>query len=329
MKWLEIVSELDVARGIMRNIMARFAYSLARSVNFAACGALDCLHSLPFSLLVGERAVTRFDKSQDQQMERLMIYQTLETRMDGPVAIVMLNRPERRNALDERAVAEIEHYFSQPPAEARVILLAANGPHFCAGLDLKEHHGKQRSPAEFMRVCQGWHRAFDRIQHGGIPVVAALQGAVVGGGLELASAAHVRVGDKTTYFALPEGQWGIFTGGGATVRTARLVTPNRMIEMMLTGRVMASDEGMQNGLLNYLADAGQAFDQALSLAHKIAGNAPLSNYSIVAGINKIWDMSASDGLFTESLLAALVQTSPEVQDRLREFVEKRAAKVAA
>lgn len=257
-----------------------------------------------------------------------MSYAAFETRQDGPVTVVTLCRPERRNALDEQAVAEIEDYFARPPKEARAIVLAAEGPHFCAGLDLKEHYTKERSPAEFMRVCQGWHRAFDRIQHGGIPVVAALQGAIVGGGLELASAAHVRVGDATTYFALPEGQWGIFTGGGATVRVARLITPNRMIEMMLTGRVMNCEEGLQTGLLNYLTPAGGAFDRALSLAHKIAGNAPLSNYSIVAGINKVWDMSANDGLFTESLLAALVQTSPEVQSRLREFVEKRAVKVA-
>jgi len=64
-----------------------------------------------------------------------------------------------------------------------------------------------------MRVCQSWHRAFDKIQHGGIPVIAAMQGAVVGGGLELASAAHVRVADATTYFALPEGQRGSFYRG--------------------------------------------------------------------------------------------------------------------
>lgn len=257
-----------------------------------------------------------------------MSHQVLETRMEGAVAIVTLDRSERRNALDERAIDEIEAYFSRPPTGARAIVLASKGPHFCAGLDLREHHAKQRSPAEFMRVCQGWHRAFDRIQHGGIPVVAALQGAVVGGGLELASAAHVRVGDRSTYFALPEGQWGIFTGGGATVRVARLITPNRMIELMLTGRVMQAEEGMRIGLLHYLAEPGAALAQAVALAHKIAANAPLSNYSIVSGINKIWDMSATDGLFTESLLAALVQTSPEVQSRLGEFVEKRAAKVA-
>lgn len=258
-----------------------------------------------------------------------MAYASFDTRMEGPVAIVTLNRPQRRNALDEQAVAEIEDYFARPPKAARAIVLAAQGPHFCAGLDLKEHYAKDRSPAEFMRVCQGWHRAFDRIQHGGIPVVAALQGAVVGGGLELASAAHVRVGDASTYFALPEGQWGIFTGGGATVRVARLITPNRMIDMMLTGRVLDCDEGLQAGLLNYVAPADGALPQAIALAHKIARNAPLSNYSIVSGISKVWDMSASDGLFTESLLAALVQTSPEVHSRLREFVEKRAEKVTA
>jgi (methylthio)acryloyl-CoA hydratase len=257
-----------------------------------------------------------------------MTYASFESRLDGPVAIVTLTRPERRNALDEQAVGEIEDYFSSPPRGVRAIVLAARGPHFCAGLDLKEHFSKARSPAEFMRVCQGWHRAFDRIQHGGIPVVAALQGAIVGGGLELASAAHVRVGDRSTYFALPEGQWGIFTGGGATVRVARIITPNRMIEMMLTGRVMDCEEGLQTGLLNYLTPDGGALEKALALAHRIAGNAPLSNYSIVSGINKVWDMSATDGLFTESLLAALVQTSPEVQTRLREFVEKRTEKVS-
>ncbi|MGJ8503457.1 enoyl-CoA hydratase-related protein, partial [Glaesserella parasuis] len=96
----------------------------------------------------------------------------------------------------------------------------AEGDHFCAGLDLKEHHDKERGAVDFLRVCQSWHRAFDKIEHGGIPVIACLQGAVVGGGLELASAAHIRVADSSTFFALPEGTRGIFTGGGATVRTA-------------------------------------------------------------------------------------------------------------
>jgi (methylthio)acryloyl-CoA hydratase len=257
-----------------------------------------------------------------------MQYTSLETRTEGPVAIVTLNRPATRNALDEQAVGEIEHYFSSVPKQVRAIVLAANGPHFCAGLDLKEHYVKERSAVDFMRVCQAWHRAFDRIQHGGTPVIAALQGAVVGGGLELASAAHVRVGDSSAYFALPEGQRGIFTGGGATVRVARIITANCMVEMMLTGRVMDCHEGLQSGLLHYLTPAHAALEKALELAHKVASNAPLSNYAIVSGISKVADMSATEGLFTESLIAAMVQTGDEVQLRLSDFVEKRAEKVA-
>lgn len=257
-----------------------------------------------------------------------MIYSSLELSNDGPVAVVTLNRPNSSNALDERAVTEIEQYFSSVPKDVRAIVLAANGPHFCAGLDLKEHYVKERSAVDFMRVCQAWHRAFDRIQHGGTPVIAALHGAVVGGGLELATAAHVRVGDETAYFALPEGQRGIFTGGGATVRVARIISPNRMVEMMLTGRIMDCNEGLHSGLLHYRTLAGGALKKAMALAHKIAGNAPLSNYAIVSGINKVSDMSATDGLFTESLIAAVVQTGAEVQQRLSDFVEKRAEKVA-
>lgn len=257
-----------------------------------------------------------------------MPYSYLDVKLDGSIAIVTLNRPERRNALDEDAVAQVERYFSSVPPQVRAIVLAANGPHFCAGLDLKEHYVKERSAVDFMRVCQGWHRAFDRIQHGGIPVIAALQGAVVGGGLELASAAHVRVGDRSAYFALPEGQRGIFTGGGATVRVARIITPNRMVEMMLTGRVMDCEEGLRAGLLHYLTPVGGALEKAIALAQKIATNAPLSNYAIVSGINKVADMSATEGLFTESLIAAMVQTGDQVQQRLGDFVEKRTEKVA-
>lgn len=250
---------------------------------------------------------------------------------DGPVAVVTLSRPEKRNAIDEASVNEIEAWFSNIPPHIRVVLMKAEGDHFCAGLDLREHHDKARSGVEFMRVCQGWHRAFDRIQHSGVPVVAVMQGAVVGGGLELASAAHVRVADASTYFALPEGTRGIFTGGGATVRTARIITPGRMVEMMLTGRVVDVHEGKAMGLCHYICDEAKgdkpAAELGVELARKIAGNAPLSNYAIVTGIHKIADMSATDGLYTEGLIMAMVQSGEDVQARLGDFVHKRAHKV--
>lgn len=255
----------------------------------------------------------------------------LLTAVDGPVGIVTLNRAHRRNALDEDAIAELYHHFSHVPPGIRSILLTAEGEHFCAGLDLKEHHDKARSAVDFMKVCQSWHRAFDRIQHGGIPVVACLQGAVVGGGLELASAAHVRVADKGTFFALPEGTRGIFTGGGATVRTARIISSPRMVEMMLTGRVLDAEEGHALGLTHYVCGTPKTPETArqlgLELAHRMADNAVLSNYAIVTSLSRIADMSATDGLFAEGLMAAVVQTGADVQDRLGDFVNKKAPKV--
>lgn len=255
----------------------------------------------------------------------------LKTSEIGNVGIVTLNRASKRNALDEHAVAEIDAYFSRIPQHIRVILMTAEGDHFCAGLDLKEHHDKERGAVDFLRVCQAWHRAFDKIQYGGIPVVACMKGAVVGGGLELASAAHVRVADASTYFSLPEGTRGIFTGGGATVRTARIISAPRMVEMMLTGRVVDAREGMQLGLAHYVCDTEKgdqpAYELALQLAQKIATNAALSNYAIVSSINRIADMSSTDGLFAEGLMAAVVQTGHDVQSRLAEFVNKKAHKV--
>lgn len=255
----------------------------------------------------------------------------LKTHETGAIGVVTLNRAHKRNALDEAAVAEVDAYFSSIPSHIRVIVMLAEGDHFCAGLDLKEHHDQERSAVDFLRVCQAWHRAFDKIQHGGIPVIACLQGAVVGGGLELASAAHIRVADASTYFSLPEGTRGIFTGGGATVRTAKIITPNRMIEMMLTGRVMGIEEGHRLGLAHYVCNTPEnpapAKDFAMELAERIAGNAPLSNYAIVSSINKIADMSATDGLFAEGLMAAVVQTGADVQNRLNDFVTKKAHKV--
>ncbi len=242
--------------------------------------------------------------------------------MDEEVAVVTLNRPAKRNAIDEQTLAELDAAFSSLPREARAVVLTGKGPHFCAGLDLKEHHDKERTAVDFMRVC-----TFDKIPYGGIPVVAALHGAVVGGGLELAAATHVRVADPTTYFALPEGQKGIFTGGGATVRVARIITPGRMVEMMLTGRVLNAKAGVQLGLAHEISVPGESLRAALALAKRVAQNAPLSNYAMVTSISRIADMSATDGMFAESLMAAVVQTGAEVQTRLGAFVDKSLAKV--
>jgi len=141
---------------------------------------------------------------------------TLQVEDRGEVAVVRLNRAAKRNALDDATVLGLEAVFSSPPAGARVIVLDAAGDHFSAGLDLGEL--AERDAFASMAHSRMWHRVFDRIERGDLPVVAVLKGAVVGGGLELACAAHIRVAEPSTFYALPEGQRGLFVGGGASVR---------------------------------------------------------------------------------------------------------------
>src|ERR1700751_2064139 len=125
---------------------------------------------------------------------------------------------------------------------------------------------------------------FDRIQYSRVPVIAALKGAVIGGGLELACAAHIRVAEPSAYFSMPEGQGGILVGGGGSVRLPRLIGVARMTDMMLTGRVYSATEGSSYGFAQYLVEEGGSLTKSLELAEKIAGNAPLTNFAVLQAL---------------------------------------------
>ena len=247
--------------------------------------------------------------------------------MESGVWLVKLNRPHKRNALDAETIEQLVELFSKAPRSgAKAIVLAAEGDHFCAGLDLVEHHKEDRTAAEFMLVCLRWHEACNKMEYGGVPVIAALHGAVVGGGLELASAAHIRVADASTYFALPEGQRGLFTGGGATIRVADLVGKARMIDMMLTGRVYKGQEAYDIGLMQYLVD-GSSLETALELAERAAANLPLTNFAICSAISHMQNMSALDAAYAEAVVAGVVNTQAPARERLEAFANKTAARV--
>ena len=203
----------------------------------------------------------------------------------------------------------------------RAAVLLAEGEHFCAGLDLDEH--SCRTPFEALEHSRLWHRAFETVEHGRIPLVAGLHGAVVGGGLELALTAHVRVADSSTFYALPEGRLGIFVGGGASVRAGRILGADRMREMMLTGRRLAAEEGHRLGLAHELVALGTAQQRARDLAIQIAGNAPLTNQLILTALVRIDDMARSDGFWAEALTTAVSQSTADAEEGLRAFLAKR------
>lgn len=247
----------------------------------------------------------------------------LDIRIDGRVAHLTLQRPQKRNALNDGLIEQLHGFFKAPPKEVAVVVLSGAGGHFSAGLDLSEHVA--REAPEVMRHSRHWHEVMDTIQFGGLPVVAVLEGAVMGGGLELAAACHVRVAEPSTIFQLPEGRRGIFVGGGASVRIGRILGPDRMVEMMLTGRKYGAEEGSALGLAHYSVGEGEGQAEAVKLAETIASNAPLSNYIVIQALSRIDDMARSDGFFTESLCAALSQTSADAQEGLKAFLEKRNA----
>lgn len=243
----------------------------------------------------------------------------------GDVLHLALNRPAKRNAANDALIAALDAQFGAIPADVRAIVLTGEGEHFCAGLDLSEL--TERNVFQGILHSRGWHSALDRIQYSPVPVVAALHGAVVGGGLEIAAACHVRVAEDSAFYAFPEGQRGIFVGGGGSVRVPRLIGAARVADMMLTGRVLDAQEGLQFGLSTYVVESGQGLAKAMALAQKIAANAPMSNYAVIQALPRIAELPPAEGLFVESLVAAIAQGEPAAKERLRAFLEKRAGKV--
>ncbi|RYY89277.1 MAG: crotonase/enoyl-CoA hydratase family protein [Comamonadaceae bacterium] len=255
-----------------------------------------------------------------------MSTQDIQLEIDGEVAIIRLNRAAKRNALNDALVLAIRDTFQSLPDTVKAAVIDGAGDHFCAGLDLSEL--QERDAGQGLRHSRMWHAALEQVQYGPVPVIAALHGAVVGGGLELASACHIRVADDTTFYALPEGSRGIFVGGGGAVRIPRLIGAARMADMMLTGRVYNAADGEKIGMAQYLVPAGQAFAKALELAKRVAQNAPLTNYALMHALPRIAEQPADQGFLTEAMMAAIAQSAPEAKQRVRDFLEGRAAKVS-
>lgn len=250
---------------------------------------------------------------------------SLRARRVGKVAVLTLSRPAKRNALNDETVLGIERFFTGLPGDVGCVVLDADGDHFSSGLDMSEM-GEHDTLAG-VRHSRMWHRAFEQVELGPVPVVAALKGAVVGGGLELAAAAHLRVAERSTFFALPEGIRGIFVGGGASVRVPRLIGVARMADLMLTGRRYDAEEGHAIGLAQYVVDDGTGLETALELAARIAENAVQTNFAIVQALPRIAEANPREGYFLEALVAAIAQGTDDAKSRMQAFLDGRAEKV--
>jgi (methylthio)acryloyl-CoA hydratase len=178
---------------------------------------------------------------------------------------------------------------------------------------------------DLVSFSRNLYEVLDRIEYGAVSVVTALHGGVIGGGLELAAAAHIRVAERSTYYALPEGMRGIFVGGGGAVRIPRLISTSRMVDMMLTGRTYNAEQDAL-GFSQYVVEDGNGLAAALRLAQQIAKNTAISNFAAVQALPRIFRADSEAGFRMESLMAAIAVSDEEAKTRLRDFLDKRAAK---
>jgi enoyl-CoA hydratase/carnithine racemase len=256
---------------------------------------------------------------------------TLAVEQRGDAAILRLSRPAKRNAINPEMLSGIVRFFSALPEGARTVIIHGEGDHFCAGADFSSMlaiDAPSGGAAAGLRLSRLWHHAFARIENAEVPVVAVLHGAVVGGGLELAAAAHIRIAERSAFYALPEASRGIFVGGGASVRIPRLIGVPRMLDMMLSGRVYGAEEGLALGLSQYLVEPGEGLTKALEIGTRIAANPSLTNFAILQGLPRVARADPEVGSLLESLLASFALSDGEATKRLRAFLEKRAPKVA-
>jgi enoyl-CoA hydratase/carnithine racemase len=255
---------------------------------------------------------------------------TIRFERAGRLAILTIDRPEVHNALDfEASDALVDAWIRfRDDDDLRVaILTGAGGRAFCSGADLRGVGDFYRSLTSAQRL----RRSEQMPGIGGItrnlaidkPVVAAVNGHCLAGGLEVALACDLRIASENATFGLPEVTRGILPGAGGTQRLPRLVGPARALDLILTGRRIDAQEALRIGLVNRVVPLGELRDQARAVANVIAGNAPLAVRAAKAAVWRGLDLTLDEGLRLEQLLAEPVRQSEDAQEGPRAFLEKR------
>ncbi len=249
-------------------------------------------------------------------MSDLVLYETR-----GPVAILTLNRPEQRNSVDAALAEALRAAMARLEADpaVRVGIVTGNGSVFCAGMDLKAFLG-----GEGEAILSGENRFAGFVDAPrNKPMIAAVNGAALAGGFEIALACDLIVAAETAVFGLPEVAVGIFACAGGPFRLARKIPPAKALELALTADRLTAQEGHALGLVNRVVAAEEVLEAALALAHRIARNAPLG---VAASLALGRAAQAADERVFWALSDALwsdVKASADAVEGPRAFAEKR------
>jgi len=252
-------------------------------------------------------------------------YRHLIVEQAGGLATVTINRPDKLNALNAELVAELDAAFrglGQDDGVRAIVLTGSGDKAFVAGADIAE-----LASMDAMRgitVSRLGQAAFREIELLRKPVIAAVNGFALGGGLELALACHLRIASERARFGAPEVKLGIIPGYGGTVRLPRLVGRARALQLILTGEMISAEEAHRIGLVNDVVPPQALMDAARGLAHKIAENAPLAVAMALEAVDIGYTATTEDALRSESNMFGLLASTADMREGMSAFLEKRA-----
>ena len=256
-----------------------------------------------------------------------MQFETLLYEVVEGVAIIRLNRPDRMNTLGGTMKPDLARAFfelARDDTSVRCVVLTGTGDRaFCAGADIKERAGGTAHPADYYVTQQRTHELFRGIEEFEKPVIAAINGVALGGGLELALCAYIRLAAKSARFGLPEIKLGVIPAAGGTQRLPRVVGPAIAKELIFTSELINADAAKDIRLVNRVIDDDKLMDAALTMARRIAAQPPLAVRFAKRSVNLGMQGSVDMGLQFECYGAAMVMDSEDRKEGMRAFVEKR------
>ena len=246
--------------------------------------------------------------------------------MHDHIAVVMLNRPEAMNAIDPETAAELRELWEHIAADGDVrcvILTGAGERAFCTGSDLKKTMPPKEGVAELSFGARTMPHLLANMERVKVPIICAINGYAVGGGLELALACDIRIASENARMGLPEVCIGSLPGGGGTQRMPRAIGLSNAMHLLLTGDIVDAQEALRLGLVSKVCSAAMLQDEAHKIAQRIAGNAPLAVRAIRKLVLEGLDMPLDQAISHEFMAFGLLRDSQDrIEGRLA-FQEKR------
>jgi len=249
----------------------------------------------------------------------------LDREADG-IAIITVNRPDKLNALNAETVRELDAALRSARADDAIralIVTGAGAKAFVAGADIAEL--ARMGPLEGVRISRAGQDTFRMLELMPKPVIGAINGFALGGGLELALACHIRLASSRAKFGLPEVRLGIIPGYGGTIRLPRLVGRGRALELMLTGDMIDAAEAYRIGLVNRIAEPDALLDMARDMARTMIANGPIAIALALEAVDRGMSTTIDDALIHESSLFGLLASTDDMREGMSAFLEKRKA----